>query len=137
MIKSETLHPKGVGVRLLIFSGRADPTWELEATEISELQQRLSNLLGIQATHAPPPGGLGYRGFLVSSDRPLDKLPQEFSVFRSTVTITTGRQTQHWRDQGLELWFLQQAVSLGYRDVLEKFAGLDVEAILRAPSQGP
>jgi hypothetical protein len=54
-------------VTLDVFSGRANPTWQLTDSEDKELNDRLSSLTKV--THQRPSGivgGLGYRGFTIT-----------------------------------------------------------------------
>jgi len=46
-----------------VYSGRPPPEWTLTPEETEELRSLLSTL---PSGGAPPPGGLGYRGILVS-----------------------------------------------------------------------
>jgi hypothetical protein len=53
-------------VELDLFSGRPNPTWELDDRSAQQLAQLIESL---PPTHLPPPEppGLGYRGFRVSA----------------------------------------------------------------------
>lgn len=74
--------PPRVEIELDVFSGRPNPSWTLDDDAAAELLARLGD-----APRPPPPGHLGYRGFLVHrSDVP------------STVHVHG--------DQALERWLL-------------------------------
>jgi hypothetical protein len=99
-----------VFVELDVFSGRPNPSWELDDRTSEELRQLQSRLTKARQT-APEPPGLGYRGFLYGDgDRArayrgfvrtpegdladptfsierflLDRLPAEYSGLRSRI----------------------------------------------------
>jgi hypothetical protein len=109
----------GVGVRLLVYSGRPDPEWTLEPGEAKELLEMLGAVVGAEEIHPPPAGGLGYRGFLITN-APVGKRPGEVAVFRGVITERPGRQAAHWRDvRGVERWLLDQARRQGHGAALE------------------
>lgn len=115
-------------IRLFIYSGRPDPEWKLEATDLKGLQELLREVAGGESTHPPPPGGLGYRGFLVRGVSTADEGSSDFEVFRSVVTERRGTRVKHWRDtHGLERWLLDQARQQGHGKVLDD-EGLSSEA---------
>lgn len=104
-------------VRLLIFSGRPDPQWSLDADEAEGLAERLAESVGREKIHPPPLAGLGYRGFrLILTEQG----PTEFVVYRSVVTENPGRAEVYWRDVGrVERWLLDDARRRGYGDLLD------------------
>lgn len=54
-------------MELDVFSGRPNPTWQLDETQARDLTSRHRGLA--ETTDRPPePPGLGYRGFLYSLD---------------------------------------------------------------------
>ena len=103
--------PQSVGqVRLLIYSGRPDPQWPLAADAAHELAKRMTGVVGGEPIHPPPPGGLGYRGFLVRMTVPVEGLPAEFLAYRRVVTVRPGPRAEHWRDTaGVEDYLLDEA----------------------------
>jgi hypothetical protein len=108
-------------VRLLIFSGRPDPEWMLDDEARDQLSARVREALGKEESNPPPPAGLGYRGFLVRTARPVSQLP-EFTVFRGVLTAGAGQRAAHWRDiAGVEELLLTQARERGYGDALDLF----------------
>ncbi len=54
-----------VRVTLGIYSGRPDPTWTLTGAEAAAVERAIEALPETAGT--PPEGGLGYRGFTVTS----------------------------------------------------------------------
>jgi hypothetical protein len=74
-------------VELDLFSGRPNPTWDLDHRSAQQLQQLIESL---PPTHLPPPEppGLGYRGFRVSvGDR-------SYWVWGSHVVVAPGDHRQ-------------------------------------------
>lgn len=107
-----------VSVRLLVYSGRPDPEWELGDEAVKGLRERLGKVLDGERTNPPPHGNLGYRGFLVRSDGRAG-LPRELTVFRKVVTENDGRSSRHWRDDaGVEDMLLGDARAHDHGELL-------------------
>jgi hypothetical protein len=106
-------------VRLFVYSGRQDPEWTLESDELKELLDLLRRVADGEEIHPPPPGGLGYRGFVLENV-PLRDRPLEITVFRGVVTERTGERTAHWHDtEGVERRLIDQARQRGHGAVLD------------------
>lgn len=106
-------------VRLLIFSGRPDPEWNLDEGELKELMELLTRALGGQEVHPPPEGGLGYRGFLLRNV-PIDEKASEISVFQRVITERRRGREAHWLDTtGVEDWLLEVARRRGHGAALD------------------
>jgi hypothetical protein len=107
-------------VRLLIFSGRPDPEWELTAEQAGPLFERVQRSVSGNEIHPPPPGGLGYRGFLVQTRARESNIPAEMVIYRGVVTVAPGAREVHWQDTGRsEDWLLDWAREHDYREILE------------------
>jgi len=107
-------------IRLFIYSGRPDPEWKIEPTERKHLEQLLRGVVNGDEVHPPPPGGLGYRGFLVRGVPLTRESASDVEVFRGVVTEHAGRRLRHWRDvSGVERWLLEQARRQGHDKILE------------------
>ncbi len=88
--KTMDLQERVVAVRLFIFSGRPDPEWVLDDGIVTELASRVRQIIAGERTQPPPPGGLGYRGFLVRNRAGNPSLPAEFTVFRGVLIEQPG-----------------------------------------------
>lgn len=109
-------------VRLFIFSGRPDPEWTLDGPEKDLLLANVRAARSKEPANAPPPGGLGYRGFLVRPSRITTFDLPEFRVFRGVLTFGAGRRAEYWRDiNGVEEMLLAQARNRGFSEALEVF----------------
>lgn len=119
-------HGQEVVVRLLIFSGREDPEWALDADQAKHLAGRLQEAIGAEAIHPPPPGGLGYRGFLLHGLGNVGAAADVARVYRGVVSEGgEGAEQRHWRDNaGLEPWLLAQARERGHAQLLDS-AGME------------
>jgi hypothetical protein len=107
-------------VRLLIFSGRPDPEWELDAADMKELLEGVQAIAAGEEANAPPIGGLGYRGFLLQGPAMSELRSEAVTVFRGVVTLLRGQKGTHRRDTGeLERILLRQARDRGYGDALD------------------
>ena len=84
---------------LLIFSGRPDPTFELNDEETSDFAGRVQSTIGGQNAGAPE-GGLGYRGFRVENTAGIEGVPSQLVVFGGVVTEQEGSEGRSWRDTG-------------------------------------
>ncbi len=113
---------ESVNVRLLIFSGRPDPEWSLDAEARDQLFARLRKTIGKEESNPPPTGGLGYRGFLVRTRLAKPSQIPEFTVFRGVLNVGAGPRAVHWRDiGGVEELLLTQARERGWGEALEAF----------------
>lgn len=92
-------------VELDVFSGRPNPAWDLNASQVAQFAGLLAALP--EAPAAAPPGQLGYRGFIVQLSDPATTV----QVYDATVWVTAGAETAHRADQGraLERWLLATA----------------------------
>jgi len=114
-----------VSIRLMIFSGRPDPRFDLPEDVIEGLATRVTQTIGVDMVPAPPDIALGYRGVEVENVGGHAGLPSEFSVFRGVLTEQSGETARHWRDAGaVEQFLLDQARNSGLGDLLAA-AGLD------------
>jgi hypothetical protein len=109
-----------VNVRLLIYSGRPDPVWELSAPQAQPLMAALSRSVSEGGRVAPPADpGLGYRGFLVIPSARIDELGEEVLVNRRVITRTERRKSDFFVDiGGAEQLLLQQAREHGQGTIL-------------------
>lgn len=113
-----------VNVRLLIFSGRPDPEWNLAEEAVQPLAERVRVTLSGERVGQAPAGGLGYRGFLVHSPTKLYELPEEFTVFRGVLMVSGNSQAQSWRDTGqVEGFLLDDAHRRGLGELLDALGG--------------
>lgn len=108
-----------VQVRLLIFSGRPDPEWAVEADALEVLSERVRATVGKERAHPTAPGGLGYRGFLLQHEEAELDLPRHLVVFHGVIVERPGPAATHWRDvAGVEDWLLEDAWRRGHGEVL-------------------
>lgn len=63
---NKTKQQMKVSVELDVFSGRPNPSWELNTSESGELLKELSLLPEVEKNKAEFFDGLGYRGFIIS-----------------------------------------------------------------------
>jgi hypothetical protein len=77
-----------------MFSGRPNPTWELEPTEADHLRSAIGRLR--PCPEAQPPEALGYRGFVLLDESP----PQRTIVYRGTVWSYSEKGLTCLQDEG-------------------------------------
>src|SRR5262245_27058615 len=95
-----------VAVKLLVFSGRQNPVWELTPSQIADFKRRL-NAITVTSLVKPPGmrGRLGYSGFKITTNWEPGLEPEIFidsgivDIARYAVTRVTGPE--------LELWLLE------------------------------
>src|SRR5687767_3087620 len=109
-----------VAVALQIYSGRPDPTWELDPAQIEDFAGRVRESIGGERLPSSPPVALGYRGFRVRS-RNVSGVPEEFTVGRRVLSQEPGLKGVHWLDRGdAESWLLEDARRRGFGQTLIK-----------------
>ena len=98
-----------VTVTLHVFSGRPDPSWELDSEEISQL---VAQLRSINTTTLSKPlsvaGGLGYRGFSIESNRERDLDPHTI-VFADIIDRNRFSLNLQDANRSVERWLLSSA----------------------------
>jgi hypothetical protein len=118
-----------VQVRLLIYSGRPDPEWRVEADGLETLSDRVRAAVGKERAYPIEPGGLGYRGFLLRHEETELDLPRHLVVFHGVIIERPGPAAKYWRDvAGAEDWLLQEAWRRGHGEIL-------TEASVNAPGE--
>ncbi len=98
-----------VTVTLHVFSGRPDPAWELTDDQAKELADRLGRIS--KTTLLKPPGivgGLGYRGFTISSVREKDFEPEMY-IHAGVIDLARFDVNLSTDDPDLEQWLLSTA----------------------------
>ena len=103
--------PDGVEVRVLLFSGRPDPTFVLPEAALPELSRALETARenhGFQGSTVLP-SRLGYKGFLVRNPDRHAGLPTEVAVYRGDIEVA-GEPRRFFTDGGaLETWLVERA----------------------------
>jgi len=101
-----------------VYSGRPNPTWTLSEEESAELAAWLKDLP--ETDRPAPEGGLGYRGFVISSPGRPGPLPPHIRVGGGIVAIQEDGQLRPYRDtRQIERWLLEHARRRGYGALLE------------------
>lgn len=95
-----TVAPPKVTVTLGLYSGRADPTWDLSEARAGEVVAEISALPVV--TGIPPQGGLGYHGFVLLLRR-AGQPDATIVVYRGTVAPIEGAPGSYRIDAGRTL----------------------------------
>ena len=107
-------------MRLMVYSGRPNPAWELSESESKSVIEAMSR--GVQeGTHVAQPAdpGLGYRGFLVTSAAGINDLGEQVVVNRRVLTTTRRKTSEFFIDSGgAEAVLLRQAREHGHGGLL-------------------
>jgi len=74
--------PTRITVTLGIYSGRPDPSWDLTAAQVAQVDAAIAALPATAGT--PPEGGLGYHGFTLLLGRP-GEADETLVAYRGTV----------------------------------------------------
>jgi len=100
-----------VKIKLMVFSGRENPQWELGGDQVAALRDKLA---GIRSTTMERPegilGGLGYQGFALTATQEMDLEP---NIFIHANTVDLGPTSVALRDANFDLenWLLDTAGS--------------------------
>ena len=104
-------------VELDVYSGRPNPWWQISSKEIDEIADSLKNL---PRADAPPEGGIGYRGFVISNSGHVRDLPPRIRVANGVITFEDGDRISHFVDEhGLETRLAEEAAAHGYRELID------------------
>jgi hypothetical protein len=106
-----------------IFSGRPQPTWELEPSDVVEFARRLGRLS--LATRAPVEPSLGYRGVTVGNLEGDQGLPTHVRAFGGVVSFEKADGRLDLQDtQDLEGWLLALARVRGHGRIVDQITGV-------------
>jgi hypothetical protein len=109
-------------VRMLVFSGRPDPEWTLDADEDAALVQKLTatrRRTRLTAAASRRPTRLGYRGFLIDRPGAVPGTRDITIVHAGVVGDVRLTSTEHRADaDGIEDDLLEQARRRGFGDLL-------------------
>jgi len=109
-----------ISVRLLLYSGRPDPEWELDKAEAEELIARVKQTLVAETVHISSYPTLGGRGFGVEHAGNIVGIPRWFMVFDGVLVDTSISTSTGWRDTGgVEEWLMDQARQRGFSEALD------------------
>jgi hypothetical protein len=99
-------------VELLIFSGRPNPTWQLQDT--NQLRRLRANLKELPTAFEKEPAEwsrLGFAGFRIRGGEAMG-LPAEIRIYQGVIMTGRGKEAKYLKDtQGLERRLLAEARS--------------------------
>ncbi len=104
---------KGIQVRILLYSGRPDPTYVLASQKALDYVK--THLASTKSTEfrgsTVIPAVLGYKGVLVENVGRVAGIPGTFAIYNGTLE-TVGAEKRFYADQGriLETFLVDQAV---------------------------
>lgn len=107
-----------VSVVLDVFSGRPNPSWELDPSESGELLQQLSPLPETDKNKSVFNDGLGYRGFVISvtGADAATSLPATIRVYKGFVLMNE----KVFSDQhSVEKKLMEQGRNKGFAHIIE------------------
>lgn len=108
---------KGITVRVLLFSGRPDPVYELADDQLIEkVKARIARAKVLEAFDKKSviPANIGYKGILVSNPQKKAGLPAQFAVHKGAMEVTDG-QKRFLADEGgaIEKLLMDEAIRRG------------------------
>jgi hypothetical protein len=111
---------KGITVRVLLFSGRPDPTYVLDDTQLIEkLKVDIAGAkrLDDYGKQTVIPANIGYKGILVSNPEKWAGLPARFAVYNGAIELMDD-QKRFLEDSGgaVEKLLLDEAIRKGVID---------------------
>jgi hypothetical protein len=111
-------------VETLVYSGRSNPTFDLDAAAEAEFANLVQQRMAGPAAAQRPATGLGYRGFAVTPPPALG-LPPLLTVGQGLVVGETDGVTTAWMDTDskCEEWLKQRASGAGQEQLVEPDRG--------------
>lgn len=114
---------EGVRATLLIYSGRENPSIELDSAEISQLRAFVGDLQANPQFEGSSvnPSILGYSGFVVVNESNAPGIPEYLAIYGSDVEATGEEGARFLRDddRNIENWIVQRFVA---RDLIDEQA---------------
>ncbi len=106
-----TAAPDGVEVRVLLFSGRPDPTFVLPEARLAELTRALNSARENREFQGETvlPSRLGYKGFLLLNPARQAGLPTEIAVYRGDIEVAAEPRRFLADGGALEQWLVERA----------------------------
>lgn len=113
---------KGITVRVLLFSGRPDPVYELADDQLVEkVKANIARAKVLEAFDKKSviPVNIGYKGILVSNPQKKAGLPARFAVYKGAMEVeATDGQKRFLADEGgaIEKLLMDEAIRRGLID---------------------
>ncbi len=114
---------KGITVRVLLFSGRPDPVYELADDQLVEkVKANIARAKVLEAFDKKSviPVNIGYKGILVSNPQKKAGLPAQFAVYQGAMEVmeVTDGQKRFLADEGgaIEKLLMDEAIRRGLID---------------------
>jgi len=107
-----------ISIELDVFSGRPNPSWELNSSESGELLKELSPLPEADKNKAEFYDGLGYRGFVITvqSTENAGSSPTIYRVYRGNILMND----KVFSDQNsVEKKLMEQGRNKGFADLID------------------
>jgi hypothetical protein len=107
-----------VSIELDVFSGRPNPSWELNPSESGELLKQLSLLPEADKNKAEFFDGLGYRGFVITVQAAdTAASPVIYRVFKRFILINNDKVFSD--KDSVEKKLMEQARNKGFADLVD------------------
>lgn len=107
-----------ISVVLDVFSGRPNPSWELDPSESRELLRQLSLLPEADKNKAEFFDGLGYRGFVITV-QPADNAGSSPTIYRVFKGFILMNDKVFSDNSAVEKKLMEQAGKKGFADIIE------------------
>ena len=116
-IPNQTHTKKVMIVEFDVFSGRPNPRWQLSDDQVIEIQEALQNLPSVDQT--PGESGLGYRGFILSSEDVKRGITKTTRIYKGIVTVDDEHPHSCRDINNIEYLLLMQASQYGYKTIVD------------------
>jgi hypothetical protein len=107
-----------ISIELDVFSGRPNPSWELNPSESGELLKELSPLPEVDKNKAEFFDGLGYRGFIISVQA-ADKATSSPAIYRIYKGFILSDDKIFSDKNSVEKKLMEQGRKKGFGDLID------------------